>query len=872
MPANTAEFRITFDDAAQVPAAIAANTVLVQASLLSNVAELGGGACDFIDLGDDIFHSPAGANQAVPLTQVPTFDVDPVDPNRKVVIIKVPDMNPTAGTGSCGAGAQGIAAGAKVIITFSTPAGVKNRSEASNASDFDIQACSSTCTAGTNLVFGSVGGASVRANVVIKEKLLLSAIDGQRGTILTVVGKGFKDATTATVWLDIGVDLNNDGLINGAVVSVAEATVDKDLNGDGDKLDIVAIAETSLRQDNVRSPGEADLASVVVGSDDTFTATFTVNNPPFRPGKVNFIAAKDGRNNLLNSVTDIPVFELLGAVSVTPTSVKLGDLVTIDLKDFDAGCNLVSSICAGYGSAPNFQLGGVALDKTQFTGTTTTTSVGAATFTAIVPNGVPVGVQALEVRNACCVGGGGFPVTRRFNLTVGAATLLLTPDTVVPNQTLNIVGNDFTTGGGVTINEAAVTGACTVLSSMTIQGVLIARSKINEGNVINVAAGGNWSASIVIPVSVTTTTPGTYDFKVTDCMGREGVAKLTIPARNLVANPPQSAPGSAVEISGNGYPAGNTGVGAVAVNVTIKYDAGPTGGLTTIFVQPDASGNIAGTMNVPTNALVPSISLVSTEFPTEAPVSLVINTIVHSVVAGLPPVDLSLTKTDSPDPVAPGSTLTYSLAVTNAATGSATATGVFVMDTLPAGVTFSSATPSQGSYNSGTGVWTVGTLGVTGSATMELNVTVGAGLASGTVLTNTAVVAADQPDPNPANNTAIAQTTVGLPGDADPPTCRQTGSRVDQEGRLTVRILFEDTGSGLARVELRRAVNADVLGMQFPDGTVGQVEMLLRQRDPDAGPMRVRFRLIDQQGNRVTTSCGAFLAGAESTDETPEED
>jgi hypothetical protein len=883
MPTGSGEFRITFDNDAQVPAAIAANTVVVQASLLTNVAEIfPGQPCEVTDPGpDDVNHSTAGANQVVPLNQAPAFDVDPADPTRKVVIIKVPDMNPATGIGSCGAGAQGIAAGAKVIITFSTPAGVKNRSEASNASDFDIQACSSTCTAGVNLVFGSVGGAPVRANVVIKEKLLLSAIDGQRGSSLTVIGKGFKDNTTATVWLDGGVDLNNDGLINSATSTVTETVIDKDacgsINGtaetaaagagDGDKLDTcTGVAETSLRQDNVRSPGEADLASVVVGSDDTFTATFTVNNPPFRPGRVNFIAAKDGRNNLLNSVTDIPLFELLGAVSVTPTSVKLGDLVTIDLKDFDAGCNLVFGICAGYGSAPNFMLGGVALDKTKFTGNTTTTSVGAATFTAIVPNGVPVGTQALEVRNACCVGGGGFPQTRRFNLTVNGATLILTPATVVPNQTLDIVGNDFTRGGGITINEAAIVSPCTVLSSMTIQGVAIARSKINENNIIVVALDGSWSASIVFPVNTTTTTPGTYDFKVTDCMGREGVTKLTIPARSLAVNPPQSPPGATVEVTGKGYPAANDSTGAVAINVTVKYDAGPTGGVTTIFVQPDTSGNIAGTLKVPTRAPVPSTSTVSTEFDTEAPVSRVVNTITHNVVAPLPSADLSLTKTDSPDPVAPGALLTYNLVVTNAATGSATATGVFVTETpRPPGVTFWSATPSQGSYNSGTGVWTVGTVGTAGSATMELKVMVGAAVPSGTVLTNTAVVKADQPDPNPANNTAVAQTTVKLV-DTTPPTCRTVDAFVDGQGRQIVRFLFEDAGSGLARVDLTRAVNADVRDVRFPEGPADPMVMTLRQRDPAAGPMDLRFRLTDRQGNRVATSCRTFPNVPEPTD------
>jgi uncharacterized repeat protein (TIGR01451 family) len=66
--------------------------------------------------------------------------------------------------------------------------------------------------------------------------------------------------------------------------------------------------------------------------------------------------------------------------------------------------------------------------------------------------------------------------------------------------------------------------------------------------------------------------------------------------------------------------------------------------------------------------------------------------------------DLVITKTESSDPVAVGEPLTYTLVVTN--TGIVTATGIIVTDTLPAGVTFVSATPSQGSCSESGGVVT----------------------------------------------------------------------------------------------------------------------------------------------------------------------
>ncbi|MBI3459898.1 DUF11 domain-containing protein, partial [Candidatus Acetothermia bacterium] len=66
--------------------------------------------------------------------------------------------------------------------------------------------------------------------------------------------------------------------------------------------------------------------------------------------------------------------------------------------------------------------------------------------------------------------------------------------------------------------------------------------------------------------------------------------------------------------------------------------------------------------------------------------------------------DLAVTKTDSPDPVIAGNNLTYTLTVTN--NGPDNAGGVTVTDTLPGGVTFISAVPSQGSCSQSAGVVT----------------------------------------------------------------------------------------------------------------------------------------------------------------------
>jgi uncharacterized repeat protein (TIGR01451 family) len=120
--------------------------------------------------------------------------------------------------------------------------------------------------------------------------------------------------------------------------------------------------------------------------------------------------------------------------------------------------------------------------------------------------------------------------------------------------------------------------------------------------------------------------------------------------------------------------------------------------------------------------------------------------------------NLSLSMTDSPDPVPVGTTVTYFITVNNA--GPNTATGVVVRDELPAAVTFSSAVASQGTC-SGTSSLTcnLGSLSSGGSATISINVIA----TSGGVVSNTANVGNTTTDPDMTNNNATVTTTVQVP-------------------------------------------------------------------------------------------------------------
>jgi uncharacterized repeat protein (TIGR01451 family) len=129
--------------------------------------------------------------------------------------------------------------------------------------------------------------------------------------------------------------------------------------------------------------------------------------------------------------------------------------------------------------------------------------------------------------------------------------------------------------------------------------------------------------------------------------------------------------------------------------------------------------------------------------------------------------DLSLTKSDSPDPVFAGAPITYSIRVANA--GPDAATNVVVTDNLPKGASFVSAESTQGtcsvSGNGGKVTCTLGTLAVNvgpqyNPVTVTIRVLAPSKGGKGGTISNTASVDSDMKDPKKGNNAATATTRV----------------------------------------------------------------------------------------------------------------
>ena len=123
-----------------------------------------------------------------------------------------------------------------------------------------------------------------------------------------------------------------------------------------------------------------------------------------------------------------------------------------------------------------------------------------------------------------------------------------------------------------------------------------------------------------------------------------------------------------------------------------------------------------------------------------------------------PEADLAITKA-APGLVLAGATLPYTLAFTH--TNAFPGAIIFVTDTIPANVTWVSSNPPPLASSGRDYTWMfIPMLPSPYTGTIAITTTVGAGLAAGTILTNTAGITSSIVDTNPANNFARTTTKV----------------------------------------------------------------------------------------------------------------
>src|SRR5262249_23459147 len=129
-----------------------------------------------------------------------------------------------------------------------------------------------------------------------------------------------------------------------------------------------------------------------------------------------------------------------------------------------------------------------------------------------------------------------------------------------------------------------------------------------------------------------------------------------------------------VSATGAGWTCSQSSRTVTCTRASLALGTAPT--ITITVTAPSSGGLISNTASVTSGAADPSHG----------------NNSAMAEATVIPVSDLSIVKTDSPDPVLGGAPLTYKLAVNNA--GPDTATSVSVTDTLPPGVAFQSASGS----------------------------------------------------------------------------------------------------------------------------------------------------------------------------------
>ena len=223
--------------------------------------------------------SVAGTQGANPLSIAVRFIGTPADDPE--ITLTVPDMDPSTRSPAIN-GIPGSVPGATTTVTiiFAQSAALRNPTE-SKALNGEYSLSVKTSSEDT----------LATATYHIPRVLEASASDGPQGSTVTLVGKGYKSGNTVTIW--------------------------RDANADGE-----------------RNSNEIDLLKdVVVDADNTFTATYTVTNPPFvlgngdkdvSPATGNYVNAVDVEGNAIQTalsnyaVDDLPLFTLKGGITVTP--------------------------------------------------------------------------------------------------------------------------------------------------------------------------------------------------------------------------------------------------------------------------------------------------------------------------------------------------------------------------------------------------------------------------------------------------------------------------------------------------------------------------------------------------------------------------
>ena len=572
------------------------------------------------------------------------------------------------------------------------------------------------------------------------------AATGVTATDILPAGVTFKSASAGCVNAAGTVTCTIGGLASGASTSVtitvtttASGTISNTATVSGAETDPVSTNNSSTTSTTVNPLAQSTDLSIVktdapdpvsVGGDITYTLAVTNNGPDaatgvtatdILPAGVTFKSASAGCVNAAGTVT----CTIGGLASGASTS------VTITVTTTASGTISNTATVSGAETDP------VSTNNSSTT-STTVNPLAQSTDLSIVKTDAPDPVS---------VGGDITYTLAVTNNGPDAATGVTATDILPAGVTfksasagcVNAAGTVTCTIGGL---ASGASTSVTITVTTTASGTISNTATVSGAETDPVSTNNSSTTSTTVNPLAQSTDLSIVKTDAPDPVSVGGDITYTLAVTN---NGPDAATGvTATDIlpAGVTFKSASAGCVNAAGTVTCTIGGLASGASTsvTITVTTTASGTISNTATVSGAETDP----VSTN--NSSTTSTTVNPLAQST-------DLSIVKTDAPDPVSVGGDITYTLAVTN--NGPDAATGVTATDILPAGVTFKSA--SAGCVNAaGTVTCTIGGLASGASTSVTITVTT---TASGTI-SNTATVSGAETDPVSTNNSSTTSTTV----------------------------------------------------------------------------------------------------------------
>jgi uncharacterized repeat protein (TIGR01451 family) len=450
-------------------------------------------------------------------------------------------------------------------------------------------------------------------------------------------------------------------------------------------------------------------ATVLPGGDLSYTLVVTNDGPGIARG----VTASD----------TLPPGVSYGSASPAPTSVS-GQVVTWSLGDLADGASIPITLNATVGAATRGSVTNSVTVATTSSGDTLADNTSSATTTIITPNvwvtksGTATVLPGGDLSYTLTYGNNGTAAAAGVSLvdTLPAGTAFVSASPAVAAQS----GSTLTwnlglvpVGGGGSITVVARTGAGLGGGTSLTNGVSISTTTLGDTPADNTSSA---TTTVIAPnvrvvkAGTATTLPGglvdyALSYANTGTAAAAGVSLVDTlpPGVTFVSATPAPASQSGSTLTWN-LGTLNAGAGG-SIAVRVQVDAGlargavrtNTSSISTTTLGDDPSDNIS---SASTTVIAPNVQV---------------------------------TKTGKAR-VTAGESLLYTLSYAN--TGDAAAAGVSLVDTLPAGATFVSATPAPTSQSGSTLTWNLGTLAVGASGSIALVVQSDATLANGAVLTN----------------------------------------------------------------------------------------------------------------------------------------